>query len=124
MSVYNHPKIFSDLLVLYKKYYKTHQNLPKFFKITIGIEIMKEMIEGLKLITLANFKKNSKEEFKESIQSLRNLRVKIEILKSYFLIAWESKFISHGFYVEVLEKIEEISKQASKWESWLHSQFK
>jgi len=85
---------------------------------------MKEMIEGLKLITLANFKKNSKEEFKESIQSLRNLRVKIEILKSYFLIAWESKFISHGFYVEVLEKIEEISKQASKWESWLHSQFK
>ena len=84
---------------------------------------MREMTEGLKLITLANFKKHSSEEFRESVKHVRALRAKIEVLKSYFLMAWEMKFISHGFYVLLSEKVEEISKQAAKWEM-IDSRFK
>jgi len=124
MAVYNHPKIFADLLVLYKEYYAAHKNLPKIFRVTIGTEIMREMTESLKLVTLINFKKNSAEDFRESIKLIKNLRAIIEILKSFFLIAWEMKFISHGFYISLLSKLEEISKQAASWEKWLVNQIK
>ena len=58
-------------------------------------------------------------EFQKGAEYIRNLRARIEVLKSYFLMAWEMEFISHGFYIVLLEKIEEISKQASKWEIYL-----
>lgn len=122
MSDYNHPKIFADFLILFKKYYSTHSNLPKIFRITIGTEIMREMSESMKLITLANLKKNNKEDYKEALGYIKNMRGKIEIIKTYFLIAWEMKFISHGFYADILERIEEISKQAAAWGIWLEKQ--
>lgn len=124
MAVYNHPKIFADLLVLYKEYYFSHKNLPKIFRVTIGTEIMREMTESLKLVTLINFKKNSTEDLKEGVELIKNLRARIEMLKSFFLIAWEMKFISHGFYVNLLSRLEEISKQAAAWGKWLANQKK
>ena len=65
MPDYKHPKIFADFLILYKKYYSSHKNLPKIFRVTIGAEIMREMSESMKLITLANLKKESKEDYEE-----------------------------------------------------------
>lgn len=121
-DLYNHPKIFADFLILFKKYYGAHKNLPKIFRVTIGTEIMREMSESMKLITLANLKKNNKEDYKEALGYIKNLRGRIEIIKAYFLIAWEMKFISHGFYADILERIEEISKQAAAWGIWFEKQ--
>lgn len=122
MSDYNHPKIFADFLILYKKYYGVHKNLPKIFRVTMGTEIMREMSESMKLITLANFRKNNKEDYGEALVYIKNMRGRIEIIKTYFLIAWEMKLISHGFYADILERIEEISKQAAAWGIWFEKQ--
>ncbi len=122
MPDYKHPKIFADFLILYKKYYNSHKNLPKIFRVTIGTEIMREISESMKLITLANLKKNNVEDYKEGLCHIKNMRGKIEIIKAYFLIAWEMKFISHSFYADVLERVEEISKQAAAWGIWFEKQ--
>jgi len=122
MPDYKHPKIFADFLILYKKYYSSHKNLPKIFRVTIGAEIMREMSESMKLITLANLKKESKEDYQEGLHYIKNLRGKIEIIKAYFLIAWEMKLISHSFYADVLDRTEEISKQAAAWGLWFEKQ--
>ena len=121
-NYYKHPKIFADFLTLYKKYYSAHRNLPKIFRVTVGTEIMREMSDSMKLITLANFRKNSREDYEEGLHHIKNLRGKVEIIKAYFLIAWEMKFISHNFYADILERIEEISKQAAAWGAWFEKQ--
>lgn len=122
MSDYKHPKIFADFLILFKKYYSAHKNLPKIFRVTIGTEIMREMSESMKLITLANLKKRNNEDYKEGSHYIKNLRGRIEIIKTYFLIAWEMKLISHSFYADVLDKTGEISKQATAWGTWFEKQ--
>jgi hypothetical protein len=122
MANYKHPKIFADFLILFKEYYGVHKNLPKIFRVTIGTEIMREMSESMKLIILANLKKKNKEEYKEGLDYVKNLRGRIEVIKAYFLIAWEMKLISHSFYANILERTGEISKQAAAWGVWFEEQ--
>jgi len=114
---FSHPKIFYDFLVIYKKYYSIHKNLPKIFRVTMGEYIMEELSKCMKIVVMANLKK-SKEDYIKSAKLLKNLRVRIEILKSYFLIAWDMKFISHQFFADIDDRLEEISKEASSWHNW------
>ncbi|MDM8548389.1 four helix bundle protein [Candidatus Venteria ishoeyi] len=119
---YRHPQIFADVLVLYKQYFQAHSNLPKLFRVTIGSEILSELSSLMRLITLANFKKENSEDWKEAISCLKDIRSRVELLKSYFFVAWEMKLISHGFYADVSNRIESISKQAARWEAWIRKQ--
>ena len=121
---FSHPPLFIALLKLYKQYYGLHQNLPKLFRVTIGEHILLEMAEAMKLIVMANFNKKYPQRTEETSQMVLTLRGKIEVLKAYFLIGWEMKFISHGFYALVNDKMEEISKQAYSWGAWLDKQKK
>lgn len=116
---FKHPKIFMDVLTVYKMYYHKHEALPKIFRVTIGTEIMKEISSCLRLIVLANLKRITKEDFADSYQSVKELRGAIELIKSYFLIGWEMKFFSHGFYIQLMTKVEEVSKQAATWSNWI-----
>ncbi|MFA5086392.1 MAG: four helix bundle protein [Candidatus Paceibacterota bacterium] len=115
--IFSHPRIFSDLLVIYKKYYSAHKNLPKIFRVTIGEYIMSELALCMKTVVMANLKR-SKDDYKKSCKLLKGLRARIEILKSYFLIAWDMKFISHQFFADINERLEEVSKEAAKWHDW------
>ena len=83
----------------------------------MGEYIMEELSKCMKIVVMANFKK-SKEDYKKSSKLLKNLRVRIEILKSYFLIAWDMKFISHQFFADINDRLEEVSKEASSWHDW------
>lgn len=78
---------------------------------------MAELAQCMKTVVMANLKR-SQEDYKESCILLKDLRVRIEILKAYFLIAWEMKFISHQFFADINDRLEEVSKQAAKWHNW------
>jgi len=119
-SNFSNPKIFSDFLVIYKKYYSVHKNLPKIFRVTMGEYVMAEISQCMKLVILANLKK-SQEDYQQSIVLLKDLRSRIEILKAYFLIAWEMKFISHEFFADINDRMEEVSKEAAKWQIWFEN---
>jgi len=114
---FSHPKIFYDLFAIYKKYYSIHKNLPKIFRVTMGEYIMAELSSCMKMVVSANFKK-SKDDYKKSCRLLKRLRVRIEIIKSYFLMAWDMKFVSHQFFADINDKLEEVSKEAAMWHSW------
>ena len=60
----------------------------------------------------------------ESQKFVLSLRGKTELLKAYFLIGWEMKFISHGLFADISEKLEAISKQAYSWSEWFQKQIK
>jgi hypothetical protein len=83
----------------------------------MGEYIMAELTQSMKIVVEANIKK-SKEDYKRGSVLLKDLRARIEILKAYFLIAWEMKFVSHHFFADINDGLEEVSKQASKWHDW------
>lgn len=120
---FKHPKIFYDLLSVYKMYYGIHKNLPKIFRVTVGSYIMEELSEGMKIVVMSNIKKNE-EDFEQGYKLLKNLRGRVEVLRAYFLIAWEMKFISHGAFAELNEKLEEISKEVVGWHEWFGGSLK
>jgi hypothetical protein len=122
MAIYKHPKIFADLLAFFKKCYSVHQGLPKLFRIAVSEKLLNEVTECMKLVALANFKKEDLEQLLSGADDLKNLRGRVEVIKAYCLVAWEMKHYSHGFFAEVNEKIEEISKQAASWEKWMRAQ--
>jgi len=119
---FSHPKIFSDFLTIYKEYYLVHKHLPKIFRVTSGEYIMAELTQCMKTVVMANLKR-SREDYKQSCGLLKDLRVRIEILKVYFLLAWEMKFISHQFFADINDRLEEVSKEAAKWHNWFEKSF-
>ena len=122
MADYKHPRIFADLTLVFKKCYAAHQGLPKIFRIAVGEKILHEITECMRLVVLANFKKESGEDLVVGLGSIKELRGRIEIIKAYFLITWEMGHYSHLFFGELDERIVEISKQAANWEGWMKAQ--
>lgn len=120
---FTYPKIFADLLIVYKQYYFVHKNLPKIFRVTVGEYIMSELAEGMKTVVMANIKKNQ-DDYVQGYSLLKNLRARIEILRAYFLISWEMKFISHNFFADINDRLEEISREAAGWHDWFERSLK
>ncbi len=118
MNDYKHPPIFADTLILYREYYTAHGNMPKLFRITIGENILDELSVMMRYITMVNFNKNEKNGQK-SVELLQDIRGRIEVVKTYFLLGWQMKFISNGFYANLSKRIISISKQATKWQQFL-----
>lgn len=52
MPEYENPKIFSDLLIFFKKCYSVHQGLPKLFRIAVSEKLLNEITECMKLVAM------------------------------------------------------------------------
>lgn len=115
---YKHPPIFAETFTLYKEYYKAHHNLPKVFRFGVGEKILDELSIITKLIVLTNFNK-IENNLTKCVNYLQELRARVEVIKSYFLLAWQMKFISNGFYTNLSKRIISISKQAARWQQFL-----
>ena len=120
---FQHPPIIMDLLFAYKQWYGMHEHLPKLFRITISTKMLEALSECIELCVIINFGKRAGKELETSREKFLELRGKIELLKAYSLVSWEMKFISHGFYGQYSERIENISKQAASWHGWFIKKF-
>ncbi|GAB4454311.1 MAG: hypothetical protein OHK0036_17800 [Bacteroidia bacterium] len=120
---FQHPPIYIGLMKLYKQYYQKHQHLPKLFRISTGEKMMEEITESMKIVVIANFYKKDKEKIHFIKELLMQLRGKIELLKAYVLLGWEMKFFSDGFTNDLMERLEEISKQCYAWQVYIEKQY-
>lgn len=121
---FKHPPIIMDLLFCFKQWYGMHQHLPKLFRITISTKMLEAISECIELCVIINFGKKSGNELAIGREKLLELGGKIELLKAYALVSWEMKFISHGFYGQYSERLENISKQSAAWHGWFVNKFK
>ncbi len=105
--------------MFYKRYYPIHAGLPKPFRFTTGESILTEITYCLKWVTVAN-QCNKKEAAGrvEGSQALGRLRVSVEVIRSYLLVAWQLKLLSHGGLHELTGVLESISRQAARWQQW------
>jgi hypothetical protein len=42
----------------------------------------------------------------------------VEVIRSYLLVAWQLKLLSHGGLHELTGVLESVSKQAVRWQQW------
>ena len=49
---------------------------------------------------------------------MAEVRVSVEVIRSYLLVAWQLKLLSHGGLHELIGVLESVSKQAVRWQQW------
>jgi hypothetical protein len=117
--MYQHPKIFSDVVEITKIYYAVHTNMPRPFRNSFGEGILDELSAIMRLIILANASdKKCPTERSAASHLLRDVRARIEVVRGYLMAGWSLKALSHKHIAALTAKLESVSKQATRWQGW------
>ena len=105
--------IVSHIRSLYKNIYLIGNNLSKRDKLGLHTVIEKICIETLSLSIKASIENRA-----EKWETIRKLRIDIEILKNLVRTEFELKTIQEKQYLRIEEALQEISKEALGWEKY------
>jgi len=98
-------------------WFSYYQNIPKLHRHSLGIKIDKLFIESIEMIVQASFlNKNEKQPY---------VRVgirKIDTLKIFLMILWETKSLDDKKYIQISEKLNEIGKMLGGWHGQIKTQ--
>jgi hypothetical protein len=118
-STYKLPQIYSDTIRLHKLYWRTHQHLPKAFRLTTGEQILREITTCLGCIAAANFVNKSDPDARlRAARELIHMRERLEVIRAFLILAWELKAVSHHSLADLSARLDELSKQATRWQQW------
>ena len=118
-SAFKHPQIYSDTIRLHKVYWRFHQHLPKAFRLTTGEQILREITTCLGCVASANFvNKADSEARRNAARQLGIMRERLEVIRACLILAWELQALSHHGLAELNGKLDELGKQATRWQQW------
>ena len=118
---YGHPKIHSDLIELYRRFFAVHRNMSKYLRIALlEREILEAISNAMRLTIEINITRpEGGEEMSEMKRKIKILRALIENIKVFTTLLWQLKALSEGFFIDAMATIEGISKQIIGWERFL-----
>ncbi len=119
---YQNPKIHSDLITLYTRYFDIHRNMSKYLRIAIlEAEILGSISTMMRLTIQVNVMKAAaiKPSPAAILGKMHELRGHIENIKAFSTLLWKTKAISEGFFIQVMASTEDISRQIVGWEKYL-----
>ena len=118
-SAYKHPKLYSDLVCLYKSYWQVHSNLPRHFQATSGLLILQQLTACIEYASAANFTdKINIANRRRAARKLTDLREALEVIRALLTVAWELRFISHHVMAHLNGRLDDLGKQATRWGQW------
>ena len=117
-SSFKYPKVFDDLIDLYKSYSLIHSHLPKFFQGTTGSVILLELTNALKHISLINIVDDESVSYQLAIQKLQLTLNSLTVIKAMLNTGWQLKAISNGNMVKLFQQLEEVKSQVTAWQKW------
>ncbi|WET16063.1 four helix bundle protein [Yersinia intermedia] len=118
-STFKHPKIYADLLTLYRIYWQIHKHLPKPFRFTTGECVLSELTGCVRYVVLANaIDKRSDIGRGQGARYLHDARASLSVIRGLLTIGWGMSFISHGALMQLTELLDGIEKQATRWQQW------
>ena len=112
----NLPNKYSDLPIMHKliETYKIWQeflpNFPKSSKYTLGEKIDRLFVEVLEFIFAATYLQSIKK-----FDCVNKASIKLDLLKFFLRIAWETKALNNKRYILISEKLDEIGKMLGGW---------
>lgn len=118
-SAFKHPQIYSDTIRFHKLYWQIHQHLPKSFRATTGEQILSEITACLGCIAAANVvNKSDTEARRHAARHLIHMRERLEVIRAFLILAWELKAVSHHALADLNARLDELGKQATRWQQW------
>ena len=112
-----HKKVSSRLLPVLEKvkntylfWYQNYRVLPKTHRYSLGEKIDNLFVEGIEAIVTASFLKRT-----EKLPYLRLANRKIDTLKIFLMLLWETKSINDKKYIALSLELDEIGRNLGGW---------
>lgn len=109
--------VLQKLKDTYLIWYKYHSIIPKVHRYSLGEKIDKFFIESIEAIVTASFLN-----IKDKPPFVRLAIRKIDTLKIFLLLLWETKSLENKKYIELSMKIDEVGKMLGGWSGQLLKQ--
>jgi len=94
----------------YLLWYQYYQTIPKLHRFSLGLKIDKLFVEVIEGIITANFLGP-----KEKQSYVRFSVRKLDMLKIFLMILWETKSLDNKKYIALSEKLNEIGRNLGGW---------
>jgi hypothetical protein len=118
-TAFKHPQLYNDTIRFHKLYWQAHQNLPKAFRLTTGEQILREITVCLGCVASANFVNKADNNARRlAAEKLIVMRERLEVIRAFLILAWELKAISHHTLADLNGGLDELGKQATRWQQW------
>ncbi len=95
---------------MYKILIESLKHFPKTSRYTLGEKIESLLIETLEFILIAQYLNRS-----EKVQYVRKATAKLDVMKFFVQVAWETKVLDNKKFVVFLEKSSEIGRMLNGW---------
>jgi hypothetical protein len=94
----------------YLLWFEYHQNIPKHHKFSLGEKIDIFFVDIIDAIVTANFLTQN-----EKLPFLRFAIRKLDVLKIFLMMLWETKSLDNKKYIALSEKLNEIGRNLGGW---------
>lgn len=94
----------------YLLWFGYYQNIPKHHKFSLGEKIDRFFVEIIDAIVTANFLAQ-----KEKIPFVRFAIRRLDVLKVFLMMLWETKSLDNKKYIILSEKLDEIGRNLGGW---------
>jgi len=114
------PRLLSVLQKLKEVYIFWYQNyliLPKPHKYSLGEKIDRLFVEAMEAIITASFLNQS-----EKLPYVRLANRKVDTLKIFLMILWETKSIDNKKYIVLSSKLDEVGRNLGGWSGQITKQ--
>lgn len=95
---------------LYLLWHRYHQVLPKIHRYTLGQKIDNLLVESIEAVIIAGFLPRN-----EKLPYIRLAIRKIDTIKIFFLMLWETKSLENKKYIAISEKVSEVGRMLGGW---------
>ena len=106
----NQPVVISKEKEAYQYWQTLYRNFPKTERFNLGQKISQTFIEILELNFTASYLPPD-----QKVLLLIKTSSRLDVLKFFIQLAWESKFIPTEKYIELSKKLEEIGRMLGGW---------
>jgi len=94
----------------YLLWHSYHQSMPKTQRYSLGLKIDNLFTEIIEAVSIASFLKQN-----EKIPYVRKAIQKLDTLKIFLMIIWETKTLDSKKYINLSEILDEIGKMLGGW---------
>ena len=102
--------VLQKLKDTYLVWYNYYSIIPKVHRYSLGEKIDKLFVEGVEAIITASFLNQS-----EKLPYVRLAIRKVDTLKIFLMILWETKSMDNKKYIELSVKLDEVGRNLGGW---------
>lgn len=102
--------VLQKLKDAYLFWYQNYSILPKTHRYSLGEKIDKFFIEAMEAVITASFLNQT-----EKLSYVRLAVRKIDTLKVFLMLLWETKSLDNKKYINLSEKLDEIGRNLGGW---------